>query len=88
MKDVKTGDFIHFGSGLLLKKAIVCSIYDSENIEVIYIDDRNRAINEDMVLKEGKWVFKHQGPCGGYADKYERLSDYVRRLRSSERLPS
>jgi hypothetical protein len=81
MSEVKLGEFIYFGNNPLPKKAIVCRIYDSETIEVIYIDYRDRAINDDMVLKDGEWVFKHPGPSGGYADKYDRLSQFVRRLR-------
>jgi hypothetical protein len=81
MSEVKLGEFIFYGNDLLPKKAIVCRVYDAENIEVVYLDYRNRAINDDMVLKEGQWVFKHQGPSGGYADKYDRLSQFVSQLR-------
>ncbi len=82
--NVKPGDWISFGSGPLPKDAVVCNAYEDSSlgdIEVVYLDDRNRAINEDMVWKDGKWEFKIAGPCGGYADKYDRLSAYVAQLR-------
>lgn len=82
--NVTPGDWIIFGSSLSPKSAVVCKVYQDTSfadIEVVYIDDRNRAINEDMVWKDGKWQFKHSGPCGGYADNYSRLRDYVTKLR-------
>lgn len=81
MNELSLGDWISFGQ---MKKAVVCRIYDKENIEVMYLDDRDRAINEDMVLVDDKWKFKIQGPNGGYADKYPRLSEYVRILRAGQ----
>jgi len=81
---VRPGDWITFGSGVLLKKAVVCTVYQNTSladIEVVYLDDRDRAINEDMVWKDGKWQFKQPGPCGGYADQYDRLKGYVSQLR-------
>ncbi len=82
--DVKPGDWISFGSGVLPKSAVVCNVYEDstlEDIEVVYLDDRDRAINEDMVWKNGEWEFTISGPCGGYADKYDRLRTYVAQLR-------
>ena len=56
--------------------AVVCGVHN-DHIEVVYLDDRNRAINEDVLWSGSYWEFKIEGPCGGYADKYSRLSDYV-----------
>lgn len=81
---VKPGDWITFGSGSVPKNAVVCTVYQNSSwadIEVVYLDDRDRAINEDMVWKDGKWQFKDLGPSGGYADKYARLRNYVVQLR-------
>ena len=82
---VKPGDWITLGSGLLPKSAVVCTVFQDTSfadIEVVYLDDRDRAINEDVVWKDGKWQFKHPGACGGgYADKYDRLRDYAAQLR-------
>jgi len=75
--EVKLGQWIRVG----IKDAVVCSIYDEANIEVVYLDDRDRAINEDAVLQNDKWEFKVSGACGGYADKYSRLNEYVSILR-------
>ena len=80
---VKPGDWITIGRGLPLKSAVVCTVYEDTSladIEVVYLDDLNRAINEDILWKDGEWQFKHPGPCGGYADKYDRLRNFVAKL--------
>ncbi len=81
---VNPGDWITFGSGFRPKKAVVCTVYQDTSladIEVVYLDDRDRAINDDMVWKDGKWQFRHPGPSGGYADHYDRLKVYVAQLK-------
>jgi len=81
---VALGDWITFGSSRLPKSAVVCAVYDDPSlgdIEVVYLDDRNQAINEDMVWQDVKWDFKNSGPCGGYADQSDRLEHYVEILR-------
>ena len=78
---LKPGEWINLPSG---RDAIVSMVYEDTSwvdIEVVYLDDRDRAINEDMVWKDGKWQFKISGPCGGYADHYDRLRSYVAKLR-------
>lgn len=78
-ENVKLKDWISVG----FKDAVVCRIYENElgKIEVVYLDDRNRAINEDVHYKDGKWKFLFDGPNGGYADNYPRLRDFVSILR-------
>lgn len=81
---VKPGDWITFGNGPLSKSAVVCAVYQDASlgdIEVVYLDDRDRAINEEMVWKNNKWEFKYSGPNGGYADKSDRLGGFVLQLR-------
>jgi hypothetical protein len=56
-------------------------VYDADHLEVVYLDDRDRAINEDVRRSGGGWEFAVSGPCGGYADKYDRLREYVGILR-------
>jgi hypothetical protein len=80
MPNISPGDWISIGKDLSLKDAVVCTVRD-DSIEVVYLDNRNQATNEDMIWKDGKWKFKISGPCGGYADKYPRLSTYVAKLR-------
>jgi hypothetical protein len=63
--------------------AVVCQVYSDGNlgdIEVVYLNG-GRAINEDVIWKNNHWEFKNQGPCGGYADHYPRLSEFVAILR-------
>ncbi len=73
------------GTGLIDKlDAVVCQVHDDSDyadIEVVYLDDRNRAINEDVIWDQSHWEFKNQGPCGGYADRYSRLAEFVAILR-------
>jgi hypothetical protein len=77
---VAPGDWINIGD----TRCVVATVYDQRSpgeIEVVYLD-RNRAINDDVVWREGCWKFKNSGPSGGYADNYPRLAEYVRQLRS------
>lgn len=78
-ENVKPKDWISIG----VRDAVVCRIYENEpnKIEVVYLD-RNRAINEDAHFKDNNWTFVHDGPCGGYADNYSRLAEFVSILRS------
>jgi len=83
--EVRTGDWITFGTGLILQEAVVSKVYQDSSdadIEVVYLDNQARAINADMIWKVGAWHFKYSGPCGGYADNYDRLSQWVSKLRS------
>ena len=61
--------------------AVVSSIRADGRIEVVYLDGRDRAINEDLVWRGGSWRFAHEGVDGGYADKSARLQPYVEVLR-------
>ena len=78
---VAPGDWITFGNNI---SAVVCTVYEDTSwaeIEAVYIDQRNRAINVDMVWQNGKWEFKSTEVDGGYADKYNRLSQFVAQVR-------
>lgn len=87
--NVQPCDWITIGDGKNISgvglDAVVCTIYNDikigSDIEVVYLDRGGRAINEDVVWKDEYWDFKHQGPCGGYADNYSRLSEFVAILR-------
>ena len=77
---VKPSEWISVGE----KGCVVAAVYEQRSpgeIEVVYLDDRNRAINEDVIWSDGQWTFKHSRPSGGYADKSTRLEPYVRQLR-------
>jgi hypothetical protein len=84
--EIAPGDWLRIGdSG---KAAVVCQVHANPmgaDVEVIYLDDRDRAINEDVIWDGIKWQFKHPGPCGGYADRYSRLASFVAILRSGRR---
>lgn len=79
---VSSGDWISIGKRIdpVMVNAVVCNVFD-ERIEVVYLDIRDRAINEDVVWTGTHWKFKDQGPSGGYADNYDRLTEYVSKLR-------
>ena len=78
MSEVKVKQFIWVNG----REAIVAKVYDCQKVEIVYLDDRDRAINENAILNDGKWKFERAGPCGGYADQSERLSNCVSMLRS------
>ena len=83
MPTVEQGQWVHVGPAHLGRSAVVCNVHD-EHIEIVCLDDKNMAINEDVVWDGEKWEFKHPGPCGGYADRYSRLSRYVAILRRGQ----
>ena len=82
---VKPGDWITFGNNI---SAVVCTVYEDTSlgdIEMVHIDRRDRAINDDMVWQDGKWEFKSpNGGGGGYADKYSRLAQFVAQARRGQ----
>lgn len=80
---VKSYDWIVVGQ----KDAVVCNVLkDSEQIEIVYLDDKDKAINEDVRWNGSRWEFVNQSPCGGYADNNSRLSVFVGILRAGRRL--
>lgn len=80
MPKTEHGEWVHIGPAHLGRTAVVCNVHDA-HIEVVYLDDKNKAINEDAVWGGDHWRFKHDGPCGGYADGNSRLSQFVAILR-------
>lgn len=80
LHQVQLKDWITVGT----RKAVVSKIYEdsTDKIEIVYLDDRNRAINEDAFFEDGKWHFVEAGPNGGYADNIPRLAEYVRKLKA------
>lgn len=75
--EVKPYDELRIGC----RRAVVCTIHGRSLVEVVYLDDRNRAINEAAIWRGDGWDFEHSGPTGGYADNYDRLSVFVAQLR-------
>jgi len=75
--EVKPHDEIRIG----IRRAVVCQVYGPGRVEVVYLDDRDRAINENAVWRSNRWEFELFGPCGGYADGNSRLSAFVAQLR-------
>ena len=85
MPKVSPGDWITVGN----RNAVVCNVFNEPgpqgaHIEVVYLDDRDRAINVDVKWSENGWKFP-EGMGGGYADKYSRLQPYVSKLRYGRR---
>ena len=79
-QSIKLKDWISLGT----RQAVVSRIYEdsTDKIEIVYLDDRDRAINEDAFFDDGKWHFAEAGPNGGYADNIPRLTEYVRKLKA------
>ncbi len=74
---VAPSDWIRIGN----VDAVICQEYDGGTVEVVYLDWRDRAINEDAVWADGEWEFEHEGAYGRYADRNRRLSEFVHVLR-------
>jgi hypothetical protein len=70
-------DWIYVGQ----LRAVVCTVRSKDRVEIVWLDDRNRAINEDAVWNGQAWQFASSGPSGGYADKNDRLAGFVSELR-------
>lgn len=86
---IAPGDWIRLGErgGL---RAVVCAVNEdstSGDCEVVFLDDRHRAINNPAKWNGAYWGFLHKGASGGYADNYSRLSHYVAVLRSEMEPP-
>lgn len=79
--EVKLGDWITVSR----KRGVLCQLPREGRAEFVYLDERNRAINEEIVWTGEKWEFAYPGVSGGYADNYPRLADFVSVLRSGER---
>jgi hypothetical protein len=77
--EVEPHDVIRIG----IHRAVVCQVSSSGYVEVVYLDDRERAINDDAIWDSDKWRFKNSGPTGGYSGKYDRLSTFVTQLCNS-----
>ena len=83
--EIKLNDWITIGEEGRVE-AVICKIYERKSVkgrdaEVVYLDDLDRAINEDVKWAETHWKIAIDGPCGGYADKYSRLNGFVSTLR-------
>ncbi len=84
--DVNTGELIWVTLGSDPgTRAVVSTVYSDSTkpgcIEIVYLDERDRAIYEDAIWKEKRWEFRRAGPAGLYADKTPRLSGPVAVLR-------
>lgn len=83
---VAPGTWIRVGKNASVE-AVVCSVRTPESVtqsgllEVVYLDHRDRAINEDVRWDGEHWLFVHEGPSGGYADGHARLQRFVQLLR-------
>lgn len=79
--NVKPGDWIKIGS----LDGVVCQIFNDDfiknGIEVVFIGNKGDAVNLDVCWNGEKWVSARDGDLGGYADKYDRLREYVAILR-------
>jgi len=80
--DINPGDWIYVGDKGQVN-AVVANILDgtSGDCEVVYLDQKECAINEEVKWNGKCWEFLHSGPCGGYADNYDRLREFVAILR-------
>ena len=82
--DVKPLDWITIDAQPVGIDAIVCSVSSTAEdvVEAVYLDDRNRAINDNVRWTGESWEFLLPGPGGGHADQYARLREHVGLLRA------
>ena len=77
--NIKPGDWIHIGS----VKAVVAAVREPGDsfgdCEVVFRPDK--PTNHDVEWVDGKWQFAKRPDCGGYAEKYPRLRQYVDQLK-------
>ncbi len=70
-------------------RAVVSRVYADRTpaeIEVVYLDGRNRALYKDVVWRDNHWEFT-SGLGGGSAENDDRLARYLRLLRSNVSTP-
>ena len=53
--------------------------HSSGDCEVVF--NARKPTNRDARWTDGQWAFVESGDYGGYADKYDRLSGFVAKLR-------
>ena len=78
------GDWVTIGCpspGLSPLKGVVVQLLGENVAEIVYLDHRDRAINEEIIWNKVGWDFRDSSD-GGYADKYDRLREFVNILRS------
>jgi hypothetical protein len=85
MPDVNPGDWVQIGRKKEVN-AVISTVYErlsanEGNIEVVYFDRINRAINEDLIWTGSNWEFAKKGLGGCYANRYPRLALFVSILR-------
>ena len=79
--NIKPHDWITIGTRHAVVSNIIEESDDKIKVEIVYLDDKNKAINENVIWKNNKWEFEYNTPTGGYADKYTRLNEFVGQLR-------
>ena len=77
--EIKPKDWITIGS----TRAVVCRILEKSEatlrVEVVYLDNKEQAIGEEVSWQSGNWEFT--SPDGVYADKFSRFNEFVSQLR-------
>lgn len=78
--NIKAGHFVKYG----IRDAIVNKVHETPyrpeaEVELIYVDDRDRAINIEAYWNGERWT--SDDPMPGYADNYDRLRERVAELR-------
>jgi hypothetical protein len=73
---LETGSFICIGS----IRAVICYVYSSTNVEIVYRDTNGKYIAEDATLNGETWKFTNSGPSGTYAERSTRLQPFIQLL--------
>ena len=82
---ISPGDWITIGKGTNKIQAVVCAVYRLEpqgEMEVVYLNEGERAISADVVWDYDHWSFKGPPLSGGDEENSERLCNFVSKLRT------
>ena len=78
--EIRPGQWIRVGNRDCVVAKVRPPGHDFGDCEVVH--NPSKPTNTDVVWNGGEWRFVEGGDYGGYADRYVRLTDYVRILKS------
>ncbi len=79
---IAPGDWVSVGEQARVE-AVICTLRP-KRIEVVYLDEMNKAVHREVAWAAGGWRFAKQSQAK-YADKDQRLGSYVKILRAGNK---
>lgn len=80
--DINPGDWIQVEN----VDCVVTTIYKRSDPSTVceIVCNPQKPANRDVTWDDGEWRFVDSGDFGGYAEKYPRLSQFVRKLKDGK----